>query len=343
MNQEQSSGPTTLPPIRWSDNLARILGLEPANTLPDASDFINRFVHQEDRQAFAKNFRLAAVTGQGYQMPLRLVRANGQVRYVRAIIVSILDESQKATHLVGAFHDLSELQELEKRALRDARLAAIREFSSGLAHETGNALQRSQACLEMLADLVRGQGRAMHLVARIQDAQDHLIKLYEKVREYAAPLKLNREPVGLKALLNSAWKDLQPLHSGCNPVLQVMSNGYDGNWSVDAAHMQRVLHHLLDNALAASLPSPCIRASFSIVPGDPRHLRLSIRDNGPGLTVEQRQRLFTPFFTTKAHAVGLGLALATRIVEEHGGTIELGSKADEAGAEFIVSLPEVAA
>jgi signal transduction histidine kinase len=67
-------------------------------------------------------------------------------------------------------------------------------------------------------------------------------------------------------------------------------------------------------------------------------VQIAIRDQGPGISVADRARIFQPFFTTKTKGTGLGLAIAARIVESHGGRIELG-KAD-CGAELIISLPQ---
>ena len=66
--------------------------------------------------------------------------------------------------------------------------------------------------------------------------------------------------------------------------------------------------------------------------------RLAFRDNGPGLNPDQRQRIFEPFFTTKTKGTGLGMAIAKRIVEAHGGQIAVGSGVDQ-GTEILVTLP----
>ena len=67
-------------------------------------------------------------------------------------------------------------------------------------------------------------------------------------------------------------------------------------------------------------------------------LRVTVRDNGPGLNEEQRQKIFEPFYTTKSKGTGLGMAIAKRIMEAHGGDICVGS-GDHAGAEFVLALP----
>ena len=78
----------------------------------------------------------------------------------------------------------------------------------------------------------------------------------------------------------------------------------------------------------------CSDARIGTVPA----LRVSIRDNGPGLTEEQEERIFDAFFTTKTKGTGLGMSIAKRLVEAHGGQINVGHAA-VAGAEFVITLP----
>ena len=91
---------------------------------------------------------------------------------------------------VVIFRDITERKEEQARALQAERLAAIGEMVAGLAHESRNALQRGQACLEMLALEVQDRPRARNLAERLQKALDDLSRLYEDVRDYAAPILL---------------------------------------------------------------------------------------------------------------------------------------------------------
>ena len=92
--------------------------------------------------------------------------------------------------------------------------------------------------------------------------------------------------------------------------------------------MQQVFRNILENALAACRDPVVIAISCSEarLQGRPA-LRISVRDNGPGLTTEQYQRIFDPFYTTKTKGTGLGMAIAKRIVETHGGRIAAGEPA----------------
>ena len=105
----------------------------------------------------------------------------------------------------------------------------------------------------------------------------------------------------------------------------------------DRDQMVQVLTNLLQNAIdaCASAPDPHIAVTLE---KDGDGARLSVRDNGPGLSEEVRSRLFEPYVTTKPHGTGLGLAIVERIVVEHDGEIRYADAA-EGGAEFIIHLP----
>src|SRR5271165_4957489 len=86
--------------------------------------------------------------------------------------------------------DITYLKQAQQQALQAERLAAIGQMVAGLAHESRNALHRSQVCLEMLALEVEDRPEALNLIARLQMAQDDLYHLFEDVRSYAAPIHL---------------------------------------------------------------------------------------------------------------------------------------------------------
>jgi signal transduction histidine kinase len=211
---------------------------------------------------------------------------------------------------------------------------------TGLAHESGNALARSQSCLEMLAWEVEDRPEALDLINRIQKAQDHLRQLYEEVRSYAAPLKLEREMWDVVAVCRQAWENLALLRQGRDAELKPEGAGVDQRCAVDPFRLEQVFRNILENSLAAC-PDPVrvtVAAADVALDGRPA-LRVSVRDNGPGLGAEQRQRIFDPFYTTKTKGTGLGMAIAKRIVEAHGGQIAVGPGP---GAEIVITLPREA-
>src|SRR5262249_28529979 len=152
----------------------------------------------------------------------------------------LLDERGNSRGAVGAFLDITERKRSQERVLQTERLAAIGQMVTGLAHESGNALARSQACLEMLALEVQDRPDALDLVARIQKAQDHLRQLYEEVRGYAAPLKLERDWWNLSGTWRQAWSNLALPRQGRKAVLQEEVGGIDLECEIDHFRLEQV-------------------------------------------------------------------------------------------------------
>jgi signal transduction histidine kinase len=243
----------------------------------------------------------------------------------------------------------NELKQAQDRLLQSERLAAIGQMMAGLAHESRNALQRSQACLEMLALEVQDRPAALDFVARIQKAQDHLHLLYEEVRDYAAPIRLQYEEHDLKALLEETWEHLASHRAGRNARLEFDERDEWCRCRVDGFAIGQVFRNILENSLSACRDPVDITARFQHcqLSGIPA-VQVSLADNGPGLTSEAQLRIFEPFFTTKTKGTGLGMAISRRIVEAHGGRIAIGSsdrpastqpRSSRRGAEIIVILP----
>ena len=250
-----------------------------------------------------------------------------------------LDDFEGGPAVLAVGQDITELKRAQDRALQAERLAAIGQMVAGLAHESRNALQRSQACLEMLALADKDRPRSLDLIERLQGAQDHLHRLFEDVRGYAAPIRLERRPTPLPEVWRSAWSDLERQRDGRDARLVEASVCLDATCEVDSFRLLQVFRNLFDNCLAACADPVeiAIRCEPAEVDGRPG-LRVSVLDNGPGLDAEQSTSMFEPFFTTKTKGTGLGLAITRRIVEAHGGRIEAGRPGGP-GAEIVITIP----
>jgi two-component system, LuxR family, sensor kinase FixL len=323
--------------IRANPALAKLLGSGPAAQAGQET---------RDERSFSPLTRdvspLVRAVASGAEVrdvEIDIVQPHAETIHLLSYAAPLLDEQGRPRGAVGAFLDITERKRAQEQALQTERLAAIGQMMTGLAHESGNALARSQSCLEMLAWEVEDRPEALDLIKRIQKAQDHLKQLYEEVRGYAAPLRLDREVWELSAVWRLAWQNLSLERQARDAALHEETGGLDLHCALDQFRIEQVFRNILENSLAAC-PDPVrieVRCAEAEIGGRPA-VRVAVRDNGPGLNPEQRRRIFDPFFTTKTKGTGLGMAIARRIVEAHGGQIAAGS-ASGGGAEILILLP----
>jgi PAS domain S-box-containing protein len=312
--------------IRYFNRFAEdVTGYQAAEV--QGKDFFAVFLPAELRPVVAESLR-------GVESPV--LCKDGTRRWVLWNAQGLTDhEGEPAVLAIG--QDITALKYSQERTLQAERLAAIGQMVTGLAHESGNALARSQACLEMLALEVHDRPEALELLERVQNAQNHLQQLYDEVRNYAAPLKLEREPWHLDAVWRQAWQNLAMRRHGRVTHLREDTDGVDLRCPIDPFRLEQVFRNVFENTLAACADPVEVRVTCrdTLLEGSPA-VEVSIRDNGPGLTAEVRRRLFEPFFTTKTKGTGLGMAIARRIVEAHGGTIFAADAGPGADIHFLV-------
>lgn len=242
--------------------------------------------------------------------------------------------------LFASLDRIAKFRDIELRALQAERLAAIGEMMTILAHESRNAFQRSKSFLEELAEEIQDRPGALALLARAEQSQTEIQKLFEDLRGYAAPIVLNRKPCWLDEIVDEAWSQISQLRVGRQVHFRQNANGFELRATVDEFRLVQVFRNLFENALVACTDPVEIVVDWSQnSAGDSPHWRVAVQDNGPGLHDVQRARVFEPFYTTKSKGTGLGMAIAKRIVEAHGGEISLGSQ-EGAGAIFLIILPK---
>jgi PAS domain S-box-containing protein len=336
------AGPCLIVILRADDRIVYInrfatelTGRSTAHVL--GQDFSTTFLPEEYRRTAGENRRrvLAGTPVQAFENAI--LGKDGSRRWV-VWNAERLPDYEGAPAVLKVGQDNTERRQAQERRLQAERLAAIGEMMTGLAHESGNALARSQACLEMLQLEVQDRPEALDLVGRIQKAQNHLQQLYEEVRNYAAPLALERESSSIAGVWRQAWNNLAVRRQDRQARLTEECAGVDLMCRIDPFRLEQVFRNILDNALAACRDPVeiSVTCTDTFLAGKPA-VRVAVRDNGPGLSDQQRQRIFEPFFTTKTKGTGLGMAIAKRIVEAHGGQIVV--SVGGPGAEIIITLP----
>ena len=219
----------------------------------------------------------------------------------------------------------SELQRRarERERERERRLASLGEMSAVLAHEIRNPLASLKGNAQLLAASLPEGDKPRAKAERVVDEAVRLEKLTQDLLAFVRTGELARAAVSPAALVRDA----------IGPDVELDDAGAPPKWSLDAPRMREVIVNLVDNAKAAGPP---VSARVAVAQ---RRLAIEIRDHGPGVAAEDRERIFEPFFTGKTRGTGLGLAIAKRIVELHRGTITV-DVPDGGGARFRIEIPE---
>ena len=251
---------------------------------------------------------------------------------LRSVLGRIVERKQHLTDLEATQHKLVE----------NERLAAIGQMVAGLAHESRNAFQRSHACLAELELDLQEMPESLQLIRKVQKALDDLHMLLEEVRNYSAPIILERRQFDMRALVSDTWQEIL-LAADAEKQDVEFSLSVDPrvpeNCDFDRHRLTQVLRNLLENALYACAKPGKVSVEMAVSQTSDSHgkLVLHVRDNGNGIPAADRQKIFQPFYTTKTKGTGLGLAISERIVAAHGGTISAEENAP--GAHFVVELP----
>lgn len=235
---------------------------------------------------------------------------------------------------------LEAIEDAQKKMLMNERLAAIGQMVAGLAHESRNALQRSHACLAELALDLGQMPQSLELVRKIQKALDDVNFLLEEVRDYSAPIILERRNCCVESLVRETWQEIMEAKK-IDPVAKLeihKSDNFPQTCFVDCDRIQQVVRNLLENALFASSNADHVRVHLNYDEGHPQQIRIEVADDGPGVPAEDRENVFIPFFTTKTKGTGLGLAVSRRFVEAHEGRIFV-DNGEPKGARFVIELP----
>jgi signal transduction histidine kinase len=228
------------------------------------------------------------------------------------------------------------LQEAEAQVRRSERLAALGQLSAGLAHEIRNPLSTIKGSAEMLLKDVDANGAVAHeLAGFISTEVDRTNALVTRFLDFARPLTLRLEKTEITEVIDQAAAQVEK-HT---PPLDVsIYKNYSPDipaFLLDRQLIERVFYNLVLNAAQASPPQGSVTVKTRQV-GDT--VEVDVIDRGSGIAPKDRESIFNPFFTTKSSGVGLGLAIVSKIVDEHGGQITVESEPG-AGSVFRVFLP----
>jgi two-component system sensor histidine kinase HydH len=218
---------------------------------------------------------------------------------------------------------------LHEQLERDRRLAMLGEMAAVLSHELRNPLTTMIGHTKLLAESL-AEGSAQRAKAdRVVSETIRMRDLTEDLLRFVRANRIERAVADPTAILREAAETVDA------SAITLCTAGAPSQWSLDASLIRQMLTNILRNARQATPEGRNIEAAIS---AERKRLIFSIRDFGAGLKAGDEQRIFEPFHTTRVRGTGLGLAVARRVAELHGGTISAANH-PEGGAVFRVELP----
>jgi two-component system sensor histidine kinase PilS (NtrC family) len=262
------------------------------------------------------------------------VNARGEKLRVGYTRFPLLGRDREPIGSAIIFQDLTEMRTLEARMRRSEQLAELGRVAAGLAHEIRNPLASVSGCVELIrtgGGLRPEDQRLMDIVLR---ETNRLNELVARFLEFSRPPPARREPTHLELLLQETLEVFANDPAAARARLERSLS--PAVVTCDPDQVRQVVWNLLANA-AQAVDGSGGRIRVSCSP-DAGGAKVVVSDDGPGIAPEDLPRIFTPFFTTKDRGTGLGLATVQRIVDAHGGSIEVESSPGN-GATFSLWLP----
>ena len=256
-----------------------------------------------------------------------------------------VDELEAVLHrMAGQIGSVVErLQRSQREALRAEQLAAVGQMAAGIAHELRNPLMS----MKILVQSAAAQSTAVSLGGRdlavLEEEIVRLERLTHTFLDFARPPQLDKRPFELQSLLQDTVALLSGRAHEQEVGIHCESPSVPVLIEADCGQIRQVVLNLLLNALEA-VPHDgqiCVRLETTRRTATaPRGAVIHVSDSGPGLPADLGEEIFTPFVSTKATGIGLGLSICKRIVEAHGGEITASNR-PEGGATFLVHLPRL--
>ena len=309
----------------------RLFGYAPDEVLGRNVDMLMPSPHREQHDSYLSRYQAtgrAKIIGVGREVDGR--RKDGTTFPLHLSVGEMTIAGERK--FTGILHDLTSRVALETRLREQASLAHLGEMAAVVAHEVKNPLAGIRGAIQVLS------GRAADPTSRevlhnIVNRIDGLDGMMKDLLLFARPPRPRRVLTDVVLLATSTAASIAQ-----DPALDGVDIAVEGSApavAVDAEMLRVVLHNLLVNGAHATKGRGRINVAVAVRDAS---CRISVADDGPGIPAEIRDKIFTPFFTTKSQGSGLGLPTAKRLVEAHDGSISIDCPAT-GGTTVVLQLP----
>jgi signal transduction histidine kinase/CheY-like chemotaxis protein len=299
-------------------------------------------VHPDDHETLRRTINEAVSARRGWSgTVLRWQRRDGAWRFIESNGMPLFDEDGTFAGLQGIDTDITDQLQREAEHEKIERLESLGLLAGGIAHDFNNILTGIVGNLSLARMMIDSGHRAAARLAECEKAAQRASELTGQLLTFARGGEPVKKIVDLSRLINEAVS-FSLRGSRVKGVLEL-----DGElWPVNAdeGQLNQVFNNLLINAAQAMPDGGVVTICGENVPVDEacgaaqRIVRVTVRDSGGGIAPDVLAKVFDPYFTTKAHGSGLGLASVHSIITRHGGTVHVSSEIGR-GTEFVLCLP----
>ncbi|MEJ1385658.1 MAG: transporter substrate-binding domain-containing protein [Candidatus Sedimenticola sp. (ex Thyasira tokunagai)] len=358
--------------LTWSDEIYRIFGLQPGEFAASYEAFLET-IHPEDRDKVIEAVDRAVKGHAPYLIEHRVIRPDGEVRYVQEQGEVSRGDSGKPLRMLGVVHDVTERKRMESTMVQTEKMMSVGGLAAGMAHELNNPLggilqglqnikRRLSPELDKNLEVASQLGLDLELVQNYtaQRQIDSFMTGMAEAGERASAIVRNMLQFSRRSEMVKSEEDVAQLIEQALELaavdyslkkrfdfrdIEIVREFESGGVAVKciASEIQQVLLNLLRNAAQSfgEKPKEATPRITLRVRVEREMLLLEVEDNGPGMDEATRNRIFEPFFTTRPPGEGTGLGLSVSyfiICDEHGGRMEVESAPGE-GSRFIIGLP----
>jgi PAS domain S-box-containing protein len=337
----------------WSAQLCRIFGIELDAVPKDFEEYL-KFVHEDDRDLVRRTLSLAIESDTPYEIEHRIVRPNGDVRYIYDKSRYVEEQTPGNKRLHGASSDITERKQAEEKLQQAQKMEAVGQLTGGVAHDFNNLLTVIMGNLELIRDTVGDDSALNNMIDRGIRASEHGAALTHRLLAFSRKQTLIPTEFNLGNVVAGMT---EMLRRTLGEVIEIVNVGAGDIWPcrADQSQLEAALLNLALNARDAmshggrltietaniSLIDHDSAAEVDVEPGD--YVMLVVSDTGSGIAEEKLEHVFEPFFTTKevGEGSGLGLSMVYGYAKQSGGNVMIFSNLGE-GTTVKLYLPRSA-
>ncbi|HEU4596994.1 MAG TPA: ATP-binding protein [Pyrinomonadaceae bacterium] len=315
------------------------IGREPGELLGQKED-------EDFKQTFLAGVRGADASGR-HQVEGRFRRADGGELFASVAVTPIRASGGAVIGYLGVIKDLTverenaeRLRLMQERLAHQEKIAALGRAAAQMAHEVKNPLAGMLLYAMHLRNKAADKlaGGELALIDKLVETINHLTNTVEQVMNFARPVRLAPRPLDLNQVVSDVLQLLEP-QASANRIERRLELDERGCLAVlDEASVRSALMNLILNSIQAMPDGGTLRVKSL---ARETSALVEINDTGRGMTEEQVANIFEPFYTTKSQGMGLGMSYVAKVIEQHGGTVAVESRAGE-GTTIRVELPREA-